>query len=186
MYIQIPNQEHGMLIIVVIINDNSATWDSQFSMNFSGSTSSYYWQNQSSYNLTNYTYTNSTGNINVCVTVLDLQYFGYIDKNNPVVSNYAPWNKVTPENFCYEFVCILFNQIYYNISHPDFNNWIDKNLEAYIMYKKSMAVYRVENYTNTLSVPDECLGILKAMYCFYEFPFCRDLGNQSWVMIDIK
>ena len=64
----------------------------------------YYFQNQSSYNLKNYTYNNVSGNVNVCVTVLDLQSYGYIDVNNPVTSNYAPWNKVTPENFCYEFV----------------------------------------------------------------------------------
>ena len=81
---------------------------------------------------------------------------------------------------------ILSYKIYYNISHPDFNNWIDKNLEAYIMYKKSMAVYRLENYTNTYTIPDECMGVLKAMYCFYQFPYCRDLGNFSWVNIELN
>ena len=44
-----------------------------------------------------------------------------------------------------------------------------------------MAIYRVENLTGTLMIPDSCLGIIKALYCFYQFPFCRDNGDTSWV-----
>ena len=83
------------------------TWDSEFSQNYSGYLNPSYYTNTTSYNgSVSYNYQNYSSNkINVCVTVLDLQNFGYIDQNNPVSNNnYQPWRRVTPENFCYEFV----------------------------------------------------------------------------------
>lgn len=37
------------------------------------------------------------------------------------------------------------------------------------------------NYTEAVSMDDGCLGFLKHVICFSEFPACEDTGNNKFV-----
>jgi len=164
-------------------------WDINFAVNYSGSqNASYYSANLSVINANfsggypglpsgnnNYNYTPPLLNTSsACVTMYDLENYGSQDMCNVMNCPQANYARVIPENFCYAIIT-------YNISHFDYNMYVDKSLQAYMMYKKTMALYRVLNYTSSSdNIDNSCIGILRLLYCLYQFPFCVDNGNGVW------
>lgn len=107
-----------------------------------------------------------------CVTMADLIAFHYTDS----VANQANADNVSPENFCYGILD-------YNITRIDFFNIIQKNINAFKNYRKFVPIYLFYNYTQFTVMDDGCIGFLRLISCYHEFPACVDNGNKTFVSI---
>ena len=105
-----------------------------------------------------------------CVTMFDLIAFHYTDS----VANQDNANNVTPDNFCYGILD-------YNITREDFFNIIQKNRNAFQNYRKFVPLYLFYNYTQFTVMDDGCIGYLRLMACYHEFPACVDKGDGTFV-----
>lgn len=49
------------------------------------------------------------------------------------------------------------------------------------MYRRSVSLYKISRYTKKDSIDSSCIGILRAMYCYYQFPYCKqNPKNFTW------
>lgn len=106
-----------------------------------------------------------------CVTMMDLIAFHYTDS----VSNQDNSGNVTPDNFCYGILD-------YNITRIDFFNIIQMNRNAFQNYRKFVPLYLFYNYTQYSVMDDGCIGYLRLISCYNEFPACVDNGNGKFTV----
>ena len=106
-----------------------------------------------------------------CVTMMDLIAFHYTDS----VSNQDNSGNVTPDNFCYGILD-------YNITRIDFFNIIQMNRNAFQNYRKFVPLYLFYNYIQYSVMDDGCIGYLRLISCYNEFPACVDNGNGKFTV----
>ena len=106
--------------------------------------------------------------------MMDLTAFHYTDS----VSNQDNSGNVTPDNFCYGILD-------YNITRIDFFNIIQMNRNAFQNYRKFVPLYLFYNYTQYSVMDDGCIGYLRLISCYNEFPVCVDNGNGKFTVNEI-
>jgi hypothetical protein len=79
----------------------------------------------------------------------------------------------------------------YNISRHDFSNIVNKNLSNNICNIDAFKNYRrladlVVLYGNNPNGPtDDCIGIVRNIVCWAEFPACLDNADTTWVIYNL-
>jgi hypothetical protein len=106
-----------------------------------------------------------------CVPVKDLITYNH---TAPTIYRLDNPRFMSPENFCY-------GMLSYNISRNDFFDIVNKNLKAWQNYRNLLGFYRLYYVTTAAGgIDDACVGYMRNIVCYAEFPACYDNGDTTW------
>jgi len=55
-------------------------------------------------------------------------------------------------------------------------------IESFALYKQIINLYKIFNeFDGGASIPDDCIGYLRNIICYSNFPACSDKGNDTFV-----